>query len=239
MLSSLRYKVMGTERNSGRRSSAISYKRRGQGTVYNVSVPIRGKLISEISPAEIFDLIKESTPEDASLEFRGELLDPRKPEKKRNEEKEDWVADLVAFANAHGGHIIIGLEADKQERAARLKPMLGDQAKTLADTLRNVASDRGWPPIQHEIREFRMSGEEWIVIAHVPDSQYKPHMYSYQGRTRFAVRDGNRKREMRYEEIQRLFVSGPQQQMMVRFLSEIESISSRLGDLERMLRKGE
>ena len=230
---------MGAERNSGRRSSAISYKRRGQGTVYNVSVPIRGKLISEISPAAIFDLIKESTPEDASLEFRGEILDPRKPEKKRDEEKEDWVADLVAFANAHGGHIIIGLEADKQERAARLKPMLGDHAKRLADTLRNLAINRGEPPIQHEIREFRMREEEWIVIAHVPESQYKPHMYSYQGRTRFAVRDGNRKREMTYAEIQRLFVSGPQEQHMARLFAEIESISSRLTDLERTLRKVE
>ena len=237
MLSSLRYKVMGTERNSGRRSSAISCKRRGQGTVYNVSVPIRGKLISEISPADIFDLIAESAPEDTSLEFRGEILDPRKPEKKRNEEREDWVADLVAFANAQGGHIIIGLEADKRERAARLNPMVGDQAKRLADTLRNLAIDRGSPPIQHEIREFKMSDEEWIVIAHVPNSQYKPHMYSFQGRTRFTVRDGNRKREMKYEEIQRLFVSGPQEQRMERLFSEIESISSRLTDLERTLRK--
>ena len=202
-------------------------------------MPIRGKLISEISQADIFDLLNQRAPEDASLEFRGEILDPQKPKKKSEEDKEDWVADLVAFANAQGGHIIIGLEADKRERAARLNPRVGDQAKRLADTLRNLAIDRGRPPIQHEIREFKMSDEEWIVIAHVPDSQYKPHMYSYQGRTRFTVRDGNRKREMTYEEIQRLFVGGPQEQRMERLFSEIESISSRLTDLERTLRKVE
>jgi hypothetical protein len=42
---------------------------------------------------------------------------------------------------------------------------------------------------------------------------------------------------MAYDEIREFFLAGPRQQVIVRFLSEIESINSRLADLEKTLRK--
>lgn len=207
--------------------------------VYNVIVSIRGKLISEITPADIWNLITQRAPEDAFLDFKKEILDPRKPPSKRKQEEEDWIADLVAFANAQGGHIIIGVETDKQERAFRLTPMVGDQAKRLADVLRDKAIAWVKPHIALDITAFEMTVDEWIVIAFVPDSQDKPHMCGYDGRTRFTVRTGNRKREMSYEEIQTYFLSRPREQLLVRFLSEIQSVNSRLDDIERIARKAE
>ena len=101
---------------------------------------IRGKLISEISLADIFELVKERTREDAFLEFKKEVLDPRKPPRKLNEERGDLVADLVSFANAQGGYLLVGVETDPQERAAGVAPMDGHQAKEVAKTLRDLAS---------------------------------------------------------------------------------------------------
>ena len=203
-------------------------------------MPIRGKLISEISPADIFELIKQQTPEDECLDFKKEILDPRKPTTRLEKDKEDWVTDLVAFANGLGGHIIIGLEADHQERAFRLNPMMEDQAKKLADTLRDLAIAWVKPHISPlVISSFQIAAEEWIVIARVPDSQDKPHMCNYGDRTRFTIRTGNRKREMMYDEIRNFFLGALQEQRMVRLLSEVESISLRLADLERGLRKVE
>ncbi len=55
---------------------------------------------------------------------------------------------------------------------------------------------------------------------------------------------GNRKREMAYDEIQKLYLDGPQQQLLLQFVSQIEeinshveSIHSRLAGLEQELRK--
>jgi predicted HTH transcriptional regulator len=201
-------------------------------------VPIRGKLISEISAADIFDLITQRTPEDLFLEFKAELLDPRKPKDRQEFDKADWVADVVAFANAQGGHILIGMEADDQERAARLKPIAGDPAKRLADRLRDLAIERIKPSIaQLEIVALEITAPEWIVVARVPHSLDKPYISSDNGRARFTLRDGSRKREMAYDEIREFFLAGPRQQVIVRFLSEIESINSRLADLEKTLRK--
>lgn len=209
-------------------------------------MPIRGKLISEISPADIHDLILQQTPEDQFLEFKAELLDPRKP-RALDANRADWVSDLVAFANAQGGHIIVGVAADKQERASGLRPMTGDDAKKLADSLRDLAIAYIKPSIiQLEIRSFEITSTEWIVIAGVPHSSEKPHMSSMQNGTRFTVRDGNRKRVMAHDEIRRFYLDGPQQQLLMQFIfqveeikSQVESIHSRLDRLEQELRKTE
>jgi len=160
-------------------------------------VPIREKVVSEISAADIFDLITQQTPEDLFLEFKAEMLDPGKPKDKLEFDKADWVADVVAFANAQGGHILIGLQADGQERAAKLKPIVGDQAKRLADQLRDLAIERIKPSMaQLEVAPIAITPSEWIVVARVPHSSDKPHISSHNGRTRFTPRDGNRKRDM-------------------------------------------
>jgi predicted HTH transcriptional regulator len=208
-------------------------------------VPIRGKLISEISPADIYELMLQATPEDQFLEFKAELLDPRKPAERLDADRADWVSDLVAFANAQGGHIIVGLQADDQERASRLRPMTGDDAKKLAGTLRDVAIAHIKPNIiQLEVRSYEITSAEWIVIAGIPRSSDKPHMSSMHHGTRFTVRDGDRKREMAYDEIQRLYLDGPQQQLQKQLASQIEEIKSqvesihaRLAGLEQELRK--
>ena len=205
-----------------------------------IYVAIREKLVSEILPADIFDLITQRTPEDLFLEFKAELLDPRKPKDRQELDKADWVADVVALANAQGGHILIGIEADDQERAARLKPIAGDPAKRLADQLRDLTIAHIKPGIaQMEVAPMEITPPEWIVVVRVPHSPDKPHMSSYNGGTRFTLRDGNRKREMAYDEIREFFLAGPQQQVIVRFLSEIEAINSRLADLEETLRKAD
>lgn len=165
-------------------------------------MPITGRLVSEISSPDIYDLILQAAPEDSFLEFKAELLDPRWPPEKLDADRADWISDLVAFANARGGHIVVGLEADAQERAAKLRPMSGDQAKKLADSLRDLAIAHIKPNItQLEIQAFEITAADWIVLARVPDSQAKPHMSSYKDGTRFMVRDGSRKRQMAYDEI--------------------------------------
>ncbi len=198
----------------------------------------------QVSENEFLDFKREISFE---RKIPQEKIDKLKPEelaklrkKELDEVKEDWVLDLVAFANSRGGQIIIGLEADSQERAYGLNPMLGDQAKRLADRLRNLAIEWVRPPIsQMEIAEFKIAAEEWIVIANVPDSQNKPHMCAYNDRTTFVIRDGNRKRTMTHDEIQRAFLTGPSERYMAQSLLELRSIGARLDGLEKNLRKAE
>jgi predicted HTH transcriptional regulator len=203
-------------------------------------VPIRDKLLSEISKTGIFDLVTQQTAADAFLEFKAEMLDPRKPADRLDADKADWVSDVVGFANAQGGDILIGVKADGHSRACGLQPIAQDHAKRLSDQLRDLAIEHITPGIvQLEVGGIEIDAGEWIIIARVPFSPDRPHMSTYNDGTRFIVRVGNRKREMAYDEIQRLFLAGPREQLTVRFLTEIESINSRLSELEKELRKAD
>lgn len=197
---------------------------------------LRNKFVSQISRADILDLIAQRTVEDDYLEFKTELLHPRKPPKVLEDDKEDLLADLVAFANAAGGLILIGISEDAQGRASGLAPITGDEAKKLADAVRDLAVAHIKPgTIQLEVVPFQMKedGSEWIVLIRVPDGIDKPYMSRYRDQTwvSFTIRVGNRKRAMAYEEIQQGFLAGPQEMRMAQIVAEIESIKSLISDL--------
>ena len=84
--------------------------------------------------------------------------------------------------------------------------MTGDEAKKLADTIRDLAIAYIKPGItQLEVVPFQTrDGSEWIVVVRVPDGVDKPYTAKYRDQTwvSFTIRVGNRKRAMANEEIQ-------------------------------------
>lgn len=198
---------------------------------------LRNKFVRDISPPEILNVIAQRAVEDDYLEFKAELLHPGKSPKAVEDAKEDLLADLVAFANAAGGLILIGV-AEDAGRALSLAPMTVDEAEKLANTIRDMASAHIKPGIlQLEVVPFQMDEpkDEWIVVVRVPEGPDKPYMSVFREQTRFAIRVGNRKRAMAYDEIQQGFVANPQQARMAQILGEIESIKSLLSDLGKRL----
>lgn len=134
---------------------------------------LQGKTTHQISPKDIWDLINGQTPEDAFIEFKSEIFNPSKPPPALDQERDDIIADLVAFANANGGHVIIGVRQDDQGRAQALNSMTGDQADKIAKSLRDRAIQHIKPAVlQLEVRPFPMKEDksEWVVIAAIPDS---------------------------------------------------------------------
>lgn len=132
---------------------------------------MRNRFVRDISSAEILNVIAQRTAEDDYFEFKTEVLHPKKPSKVAEEDKEDLLVDLVAFANAAGGLILIGVAEDSQGKAQSLAPMTGDEARNLANTIRDLAIAHIRPGIlQLEVVPFQMKddGSEWIVVVRVP-----------------------------------------------------------------------
>ena len=69
---------------------------------------IQGKFVAEITRDDILELIASLAPEDVFLDFKEMIFHPG--HSKPNDEIEDLMADLTAFANAFGGHIVIGIQ---------------------------------------------------------------------------------------------------------------------------------
>ena len=185
---------------------------------------LQGKFVSDITREDILELVHTHVAEDVLIDFKEVIFHPTHA--KPNEEIDDLLADLVAFANAFGGHIVVGIE-DRQDRAWQLRPMPETEAGRIATKLKALAIQYIKPPIVPlEVVPFRMddTADEWVVIIHIQGGQAKPHISSYLSQTLFAIRDGNRKRSMTVEEIRNSFLDGPQQSALAGIYRELQSV---------------
>lgn len=185
---------------------------------------LQGKIVAEITRDDIHDLVRTRAPEDSFVDFKQIIFHPahRRPDV----EIDDILCDLVAFANAFGGHIVVGVE-DMNDRAWRLSPMPQASARRISTKLKALAIQHIKPPIVPlEIIPFSMSdhADEWIVIVGIPEGQAKPHMSAFGQQTKFSIRDGNRKRSMTAEEVQNAFLAGPQQSALASIYRELQSV---------------
>ncbi len=178
----------------------------------------------------------ERAQEGGTLELKREIYNAALPSQKIEEQICGWACDLAALANAGGGHIIIGVDADVHERAFELRPLLGDQAKRLADRLRDHAIEYVRPHIiSLEIADFQIRAEDWVVIAQVPDSEAKPHMCIYGSQTRYMIRDGNKRRAMTHAEVEAAIRGRSSDQILHLLLQEVRALHSRLAAIERWI----
>jgi len=186
---------------------------------------IQGKFVAEITRDDIEELVRTRMPEDVFTDFK-ETIFHNHP--KPNDEIEDLLADVISFANAFGGSIIVGIQTE-DDRAAKLKPIPKADAIRIATKLKGLTIQHVNPPIVPlEIVPFSMSDDkrkdEWVVIVRIPEGQAKPHMSSFSNQTTFVIRDGPRKRSMTADEIQRAFLAGPLQSTLANLFSELRAV---------------
>jgi predicted HTH transcriptional regulator len=201
-------------------------------------MPITGKHIREITATDVLELVLNQTREDAFLEFKEVLFRADYTPEKLDQAKDDFARDVVAFANAQGGHIVVGIK-ENEGHASELKPMDQHNAARLAAIARDTAIQRVRPNAYMEVNELPTDAErgQWVVVAFIPESGNKPHMWAFGGRMDFVIRDNDRKRPMSYDEIKEMFIKGPQEQWAARILSELESLRSVVEDLSANLEK--
>jgi predicted HTH transcriptional regulator len=76
------------------------------------------------------------------------------------------------------------------------------QASQIVKIARDTAIQRMKPNIHMEVDQVAMKEDrsEWIVVAFIPESENKPHMWAYSDGMRFVIRDNNRKRTMAHDD---------------------------------------
>ena len=187
---------------------------------------LQGKLVAEISRDDIRELVRTRTAEDLFIDFKRVIFHP--DHGRPDAEIEDILSDVVAFANAFGGHIVVGIE-DRNDSAWQLTPMPQASARRIATKLKALAIQHIKPPIVPlEIVPMSMNDhvDEWIVIVGIPEGQSRPHMCGFGERTTFTTRDGNRKRPMTADEVKNAFLAGPQQSALANIYRELQSVSA-------------
>ena len=172
-------------------------------------IELLSKPVDEIGTADIQALIDLEVPEGEQIDFKKEPPGERgKPDpwmnggKMVNYAKDRILKEVVAFANAYGGVLVIGIdESDtKPAVAARIAPV--PRCVELAESLKLVFRDRVEPQLARvEIVGIETKSDgSGVVVIRVGKSRLAPHRIT---RTLICpVRRGDRSEEMRMREIQ-------------------------------------
>src|SRR5215216_70642 len=91
--------------------------------------------IQKLSKEDIEKVLADQLPEDAELEFKREI-EVDASGRVRDGSRNDVAREVVAFANADGGTILVGIEesSDEPKRAIAIKPL--EKVHELAERLR-------------------------------------------------------------------------------------------------------
>lgn len=145
-----------------------------------------GKRLRELTRVDIERVVTEQMPEGSEFELKGELPakkgdDPwlTKGDRIGDYARNELLAEVVAFANAYGGTLLVGVtEAHtKPPRAASIRPL--PRCAELAERLRLAARDLVDPQIPLlEVEGVPTANDgSGVVIFHVPRSRMAPHWH--------------------------------------------------------------
>ena len=94
-------------------------------------MPIERTIFDAISEADISELVSSGVPESLTIEYK------RDGYGKTDEQKREALKDITAFANSHGGHLIIGVDEKDglPVEATGLSVAEGDELKERLEAL--------------------------------------------------------------------------------------------------------
>lgn len=175
------------------------------------------KPIDEIEIADIESLISSEVPEGEQIEFKKELPGGRDSRDSKGEEapnqwmtggdrigshaKKDILKEVVAFANAYGGVLLIGIEESEEKPSVATKISPVPRCTDLAERLKLVFRDGVDLRLTRiEIRGIPIEDESGVVIIRVGRSRLAPHQVK---QTLICpVRRADRSEKMTMREIQ-------------------------------------
>ena len=113
----------------------------------------------------------------------------------------DIATEMVAFSNANGGMIIVGID----DKTGNINGLSFEELKTTNQTLVNSASNNLNVPIYINTETVKVE-EQNVVVAHIPEGTKKPYM-DREGN--IWIKSGiDKRRVTSIEEIARLLQSG-------------------------------
>jgi hypothetical protein len=141
----------------------------------------------------ILDLIENETPEGDNLEYK-QIVD------NGDNDKKEFLADVSAFANAHGGRIIYGI-VEKDGLPSEIRSILADKIDHEVQRLNNIIAAGISPKLNCKISPVTISPDKTVLVIEIPKSWNGPHMVIFKDTNKFYLRKNNSKRLMDVDEI--------------------------------------
>lgn len=157
------------------------------------------KRIGDLSAADVAALVG-NVPESKYLEYKSTLPGGQDSDRK------EFVADVTAFANAGGGHIVFGLAEDEDAVAVDIIGVSvasrDAEERRLGEMIRNGTEPRFG---DFEFRWIDIEPKSTVLVLRIAQSWRAPHRVTLKAHDKFYVRDGRGKHPMNTDELRASF----------------------------------
>lgn len=141
------------------------------------------KPVDAITVADLQALIDNAVPEGKAIDYK------EFPIGKSEKDKKEFLADVSSFANASGGHLVIGVKEDGG-LAVGLPGLQGIDSDAEILRLENMLRDGIKPRIPGiDIHSIALPSKAVVIIIHIPRSWAQPHVVDSLGQWRFFSRN--------------------------------------------------
>lgn len=161
-------------------------------------MPLYNKLVDEIILEDIEALKTNREQESKVIEYKEQLPDAMPSSKKA------LLESVSSFANAIGGDLLYGIEADKGV-PLNIKGLEIDDVDAKISSLQNMIRDGIRPRITLDIQRRELSNGRVVLILRVRRGLAPPHQIVFDKDFRFYTRDSNGKHRLDVDELRVMF----------------------------------
>jgi hypothetical protein len=152
-----------------------------------------------IDESDLRELIDSQVPEGLRLDFKLTVYG------NSDSDKRELLKDVSAFANAHGGHLVIGIqETEGVATGISGVDIDGDREILRMEQIIRNATDPAISGIR--IRSIPLATGRKVLLLRIPRSWNPPHRVTAQGLNRFYIRHSAGVHEPSMEELRALFI---------------------------------
>jgi len=158
------------------------------------------KSFDNITGTDIQNLIDIKYKECQRMEYKREMYG------RGDEEKREMLRDISSIANAYGGFLIVGIEAD--DKSIPINSFNIDNAEKESDRIEKSCLSNIEPHISGlKCKTVKMDSGDNVIVFLIPRSLKKPHMINFKQLNQFWIRHNDRKHPMSIEEIRDACIS--------------------------------
>lgn len=136
---------------------------------------------------------------------------------KNHNHADTLIEEICAFANKYGGYIIIGVQEDESKNPENIVDcgLSEEELEIFEQSIRNKLGSKVTPNINGIELHIITIDDKNLLEIYIPSSPIKPHACN-NGEDNFYIRDGNKKRRMKYDDLRRIFRGLEEGQMKIK-----------------------
>lgn len=164
---------------------------------------------NQITEGDLSELVVGQVPEGLRIEYKRDLYG------NSDADKREVLKDISGFANAFGGHLIIGIE-EQNGLPVSIPGVADGNPDEIVLRLEQIARTGLEPRIQGlRIQAVPLSNGSYCFVVRIPHSWHPPHRVSAQNSNRFWIRNSGGTHEAGVDELRTLFTMGADAQHRV------------------------